>query len=123
MGRGLFCGIISVINPLRKSYREEEAYYPIPPSLENIKSLDMVLHIPVAIDFLYGYLNRVHYPEGSHLFALYIDLRFYDMKVADGTEEEEDVDYSDLDSKRKTSMEMNRMRDPEQITTLLGIAE
>ena len=67
------CGI----PPLVESYRDA-SFFPIPPNRESIESVDMVLHIPVAIDFFYDYLKYRHNPEGIHAFALYIDLRLYD---------------------------------------------
>jgi len=60
-----------------KSY-QDDSFYPIPPNRECIESVDMVLHIPLAIDFFYNYLNLRHNPEGTYIFALYIDLIIYE---------------------------------------------
>ena len=57
---------------------KDASFFPIPPSRDSIESVDMVLHIPVAIDFFYDYLKNRHNPDGIHAFALYIDLRLYD---------------------------------------------
>lgn len=61
----------------------------IPPHRESIESVDMVLHIPVAIEFFYEYLKNRHNPDGIHWFALYIDLRLYDSMCL---EEEPEID-------------------------------
>ena len=80
--RSVVACVISSIPPLIETYREE-AFFPIPPNRECIESVDMVLHIPVAIDFFYEYLKNKHNPEGVHWFALYIDLRLYDTTCSD----------------------------------------
>lgn len=51
---------------------------PIPPNRECIESVDMVLHIPIAVDYFYDYLMNRPTEEQIHWFALYIDLRMYD---------------------------------------------
>lgn len=65
-----------------KSY-QDDSFYPIPPNRECIESVDMVLHIPLAIDFFYNYLNLRHNPEGTYIFALYIDLIIYEHACKD----------------------------------------
>jgi hypothetical protein len=70
-------------------------FFPIPPNRECIESVDMVLHIPVAVDFFYNYLQSRHEQlrdkQAIHLIALYIDLRLYDKACTDG--EPTDVKY------------------------------
>jgi hypothetical protein len=44
----------------RKSGDDDEdtsLFFPIPPNRECIESVDMVLHIPVAVDYFYAYLQ------------------------------------------------------------------
>ena len=59
---------------------------PIPPNRENIESVEMVLHIPVAVDYFYDFLTNRDLPEEIHIFALYIDLRMYDKACNDNAE-------------------------------------
>ena len=75
--RSLIGVSLCAIPPLIESYRDA-SFFPIPPNRESIESVDMVLHIPLAIDFFYDYLKNKHNPDGIHAFALYIDLRIYD---------------------------------------------
>ena len=67
--------------PLYKSY-QGELFFPIPPNRECIESVDMALHIPVAVDYFYNYLqsrqDQLRDKQAIHLIALYIDLRLYD---------------------------------------------
>ena len=86
--RSISACIISSVPPLLETYKEE-TFFPIPPNRECIESVDMVLHIPVAIDYFYEYLKNKHNPEGVHWFALYIDLRLYDSTCSD---EDKDLD-------------------------------
>ena len=52
----------------------------------------MVLHIPIAVDYFYTYLQSRHEQlkdkQAIHLIALYIDLRLYDKACTDGESEE-----------------------------------
>ena len=42
---------------LQKMADEDGAiFFPIPPNRECIESVDMVLHIPIAVDYFYNYL-------------------------------------------------------------------
>ena len=75
--RSIVAVSICGIPPLIETYKDA-SFFPIPPSRDSIESVDMVLHIPVAIDFFYDYLKNRHNPDGIHAFALYIDLRLYD---------------------------------------------
>ena len=88
--RSVAACVISSVPPLIETYREE-TFFPIPPNRECIESVDMVLHIPVAIDFFYEYLKNKHNPEGVHWFALYIDLRLYDSTCSDENKNMEDI--------------------------------
>jgi hypothetical protein len=56
---------------------------PIPPNRECIETVDMVLHIPIAVDYFYDYLMNRETEEQIHWFALYIDLRMYDNACSD----------------------------------------
>ena len=75
--RSLTAVTICAVPPLIETYRDA-SFFPIPPNRESIETVDMVLHIPVAINFFYDYLQNRHNPDGIHAFALYIDLRLYD---------------------------------------------
>lgn len=88
--RSLVAVSICAIPPLVESYRDA-SFFPIPPNRESIESVDMVLHIPVAIDFFYDYLKNRHNPDGIHAFALYIDLRLWDGIVLDPDSDLEDI--------------------------------
>jgi hypothetical protein len=53
-------------------------YIPIPPNKESIENIDMVLHIPIAAENFYDFLDKMDDSEAPTYFALYADLRFYD---------------------------------------------
>jgi hypothetical protein len=59
---------------------------PIPPNRENIESVEMVLHIPIAVDYFYDFLLNRDIEEEIHIFALYIDLRMYDKACSDNSQ-------------------------------------
>ena len=67
--------------PLYKSYKDE-VFFPIPPNRECIESVDMALHIPIAVDYFYNFLqsrqDQLKDKQAINLIALYIDLRLYD---------------------------------------------
>jgi len=88
--RSLAAVSICAIPPLLETFRDA-SFFPIPPNRESIESVDMVLHIPVAIDFFYDYLKNRHNPDGIHWFALYIDLRLYDGICLDEESSLEDI--------------------------------
>jgi len=88
--RSLAAVAICAIPPLVETYKDA-SFFPIPPSRDSIESVDMVLHIPIAIDFFYDYLKNRHNPDGIHAFALYIDLRLYDGLCLEATSNVEDV--------------------------------
>lgn len=81
---------IATIKPLIESYKDT-TIMSIPPHRESIESVDMVLHIPVAIEFFYEYLKNRHNPDGIHWFALYIDLRLYDSMCLDDEPEIDEI--------------------------------
>ena len=67
---------------------------PIPPNRECIESVDMVLHIPIAVDYFYDYLMNRETEEQIHWFALYIDLRMYDNACSSEASYEEKYDIA-----------------------------
>jgi magnesium-transporting ATPase (P-type) len=94
--RSLAVSIVTACVPLYETItNSDEMFFPIPPNRECIESVDMVLHIPVAVDFFYNYLQSRHEQlrdkQAIHLIALYIDLRLYDKACTDG--EPTDVKY------------------------------
>ena len=88
--RSLVAVTICAVPPIVETFRDT-SFFPIPPNRESIESVDMVLHIPVAIDFFYDYLKNRHNPDGIHAFALYIDLRLYDGICQDSDSEVSDI--------------------------------
>jgi hypothetical protein len=92
--------LITTIKPLIDSYRDT-VFFPIPPNRECIESVDMVLHIPVAVDYFYHYLISRHEQlkdkQAINLIALYIDLRLYDQACSDGR---------DIDDKRMIAIDI-----------------
>ena len=86
--RSLIAVTICSVPPLIETYKDA-SIMPIPPHRESIESVDMVLHIPIAIEYFYEYLRNMHNPDGVHWFALYIDLRLYDSLCQS---EEPDID-------------------------------
>lgn len=91
--RSLIAISISAIPPLVATFNEE-IFFPIPPNRECIESVDMVLHIPVAVDYFYDYLVSRQNSEAIHCFALYIDLRMYDKACADEVNDDEKLEYA-----------------------------
>mmetsp|Transcript_38326 Transcript_38326/g.36697 ORF Transcript_38326/g.36697 Transcript_38326/m.36697 type:complete len:235 (+) Transcript_38326:199-903(+) len=65
------------VPPLYQSYKGNH-YIPIPPPIDGLERLDMVLHIPLAADAFYEYLDQLEDAEAPVFFALYADLRTYD---------------------------------------------
>jgi hypothetical protein len=52
------------------------------PAAENtIDSLELVLHVPIAIDYFYEYLSSRKNPLHFRLLALYMDIRCYDVEI------------------------------------------
>jgi hypothetical protein len=74
---------------IRQSYVEGAQIMPIPPNRENIESVEMVLHIPIAVDYFYEFLMNREIEEEIHIFALYIDLRMYDKSCNDDADRQE----------------------------------
>ena len=61
--RTVLVALISSVLPLWETRRigeEEGIFFPIPPNRECIESVDMVLHIPIAVDCFYAYLRSRH---------------------------------------------------------------
>lgn len=55
--RSLSVCCLTVLVPLITTLGlNEEVFFPIPPNRECIESVDMVLHIPIAVDYFYNYL-------------------------------------------------------------------
>lgn len=89
--RSVLVSLASALKPLMETSGsgEEDAalFFPIPPNRECIESVDMVLHIPIAVDYFYSYLQSRHEQlkdkQAIHLIALYIDLRLYDKACTD----------------------------------------
>jgi len=84
--------LITTVKPLYDSSKDT-LFFPIPPNRECIESVDMVLHIPVAVDYFYNYLISRHEQlkdkQAIHLIALYIDLRLYDQACSDNRDAED----------------------------------
>lgn len=53
--------IVGVVVPPIYQTIKGNTYIPIPPPRENIEQIDMVLHIPIAAEFFFNYLE-----EDSH---------------------------------------------------------
>ena len=57
--RSLLTMIVTSWPSIKASYQEGAQIMPIPPNRECIETVDMVLHIPIAVDYFYDYLmNR-----------------------------------------------------------------
>lgn len=89
MLRSVTVSLAVVGPPLYQTRPQDEAsfFFPIPPNRECIESVDMVLHIPVAVDYFYEYLTgrqtQFQEEDAIHFFSLYIDLRMYDKACSD----------------------------------------
>jgi hypothetical protein len=49
-----YCGLWPLSEALKN---KDDLFFPIPPNRECIESVDMVLHIPIAVDYFYNYLQ------------------------------------------------------------------
>lgn len=80
-----FCGLWPLYEAMQSN---DDLFFPIPPNRECIESVDMVLHIPIAVDYFYNYLQsrneQLQDKQAIHLIALYIDLRLYDKACTEG---------------------------------------
>ena len=56
--RQLGVAAIATAQPLIYSFDEDAVFFPIPPNRECIEQVDMLLHIPVALDFFCEFLER-----------------------------------------------------------------
>ena len=54
----------------------------------------MVLHIPIAANFFYDYLEKSNDDSAIILFALYADLRYYDKACTDNEPEMKKYDLA-----------------------------
>lgn len=90
--RQIAIAVITTFQPLIDTLDEDAVFFPIPPNRECIEQVDMVLHIPIAVDFFYNYLISRHEQlkdkQAIHLIALYIDLRLYDQACSDPDKDE-----------------------------------
>jgi hypothetical protein len=53
----------------------------MPAAESTIDSLELVLHVPIAIDYFYEYLSKRENPLNFRLLALYMDIRCYDVEI------------------------------------------
>jgi hypothetical protein len=59
--RSLLVSLYCAVKPLYETHsNSDEMFFPIPPNRECIESVDMVLHIPIAVDYFYNYLQSRH---------------------------------------------------------------
>ena len=59
--RAISVSILVALKPLyesrpRRDDDEEAIFFAIPPNRECIETVDMVLHIPIAVDYFYSFL-------------------------------------------------------------------
>jgi hypothetical protein len=91
--RQISIAMIAIAWPLYNSRDGETAMLPILPNREVIESVDMVLHVPLAVDFFYNYLIARHEKlkdkQAVNCIALYIDLRLYDQACSNPDESED----------------------------------
>jgi len=84
--RQLLIVLATTAKPIYQAFKNS-VYFAIPANHECIDSVDMVLHIPIAVDAFYQYLISRHEhmkdKQAIHLIALYIDLRLYDKECSD----------------------------------------
>ena len=85
--RNFATALISSVKPIYQTFLGH-SYILLPPSVGSIESLDMVLHIPIASDHFYEFLDRlVDEPEATIYFSLYADLRYYDKACTEEADE------------------------------------
>ena len=83
--RSILCIFFTTIKNIYDSYHHEQFVFQ-PPDERNIEYLELALHEPVAIDYLYTYLEQF---EGKcakkanyyRLLALYMDIRCFDEDI------------------------------------------
>lgn len=92
------CSLMPLLETKRSGEDDGAHFYPIPPNRECIESVDMVLHIPIAVDYFYSYLQSRHEQlkdkQAIHLIALYIDLRLYDKACTENLSDDEKQDIA-----------------------------
>jgi ABC-type microcin C transport system permease subunit YejE len=59
VSRSFLASFFTAAYPLYQSY-SDDIFFPIPPNRECIETVDFVLHIPVAVDYFYNYLQSRH---------------------------------------------------------------
>ena len=79
-------GANSVVPIYQTLYGQQ--YYPIPPSIDGLDRLDVILHIPIACDAFYYYLEELRDEVSTILFCLYADLRNYDRACMEESNDE-----------------------------------
>lgn len=53
----------------------------LPPHESTIESLELLLHVPIAIDYFYEHLGKKKDQLHFRLLALYMDIRCYDVEI------------------------------------------
>ena len=86
--RSVLAGVLTAGRPLQmtlgRAALKPDRQLLLPPSHESIETLDMVLQIPIALEYFFNYLEEVDESRGdsTHIFALYVDLRHFEKAVA-----------------------------------------
>lgn len=91
--------IVAAVPTVRETY-QEDTFYPIPPPKDCIDSVDMLLNIPVAVNFFFEFIVQLDHQETVNCFALYIDLTMFDKNCG-----YEDEDPTSLKEKAQTIYE------------------
>jgi len=59
--RAILVCVMTVVYPLYQTRKandpNDSLFFPIPPNRQCIEEVDMLLHIPVALDYFYDYLD------------------------------------------------------------------
>lgn len=91
IARSILAAILTAGRPLQLALRrggnKPDRQLLLPPNHESIETLDMVLQIPIALEFFFNYLDMQDEDDATHLFALYVDLRQFDKAIAHGDDE------------------------------------
>ena len=76
--RNLICFVAAAAIPILRTYKHD-LILPFPVNRECIRSLEMVLHIPIAAEYFYEYLEKLSNDDNAPaFFGLYTDIRAYD---------------------------------------------
>lgn len=81
---------ICTIPTLIDTYKDEVSF-PLPPNRECIESVEMVLNIPIAVDYFYEFLLTQRVQQAMNCFSLYIDLRMYDNSCTESPEDKGEI--------------------------------